>query len=136
MDRYDTENCRSVQQTAFGEVWPDQSLQVGLASSFAMQHHGTGRAYLVATLIIEVPDELVRRLEGIAAVQRKSIQQLALERLSSLVEASPEPPPGSPAAVLRVMQEPPHPSVADVEELDAAIAAGRFPATTRDLFSD
>jgi len=88
----------------------------------------------VANLIIEVPDDLVRSLEGIAAAQRKSVQQLALERLSSLVQVSPEPCGGSPAAILRVMQEPPHPSIADVDELDAAIAAGRLPIRTRSLF--
>jgi hypothetical protein len=88
----------------------------------------------MANLNIEVPDDLVRSLEGIAAVQRKSIQQLALERLSSLVEVIPEPRPGSPAAVLRAMQEPPHPSSADVDELDAAIAAARLPIRMPDLF--
>jgi hypothetical protein len=88
----------------------------------------------MANLIIEVPDDLVRSLEGIAAAQRKSIQQLALERLSSLVEVIPKARAGSPTAVLRVMQEPPHPSSADVDELDAAIAAGRLPVRTRDLF--
>ena len=88
----------------------------------------------MANLIIEMPDDLVRSLEGIAAAQRKSVQQLALEQLSSLVDVIPEPRAGSPAAVLRVMQEPPHPSSADVDELDAAIAAGRLPVRTRDLF--
>jgi hypothetical protein len=88
----------------------------------------------MANLIIEVPEDLVRSLEGIAAAQRKSFQQLALERLSSLVEVIPEPRAGSPTAILRVMQEPPHPSFADVDELDAAILAGRLPIRTRDLF--
>ena len=89
----------------------------------------------MANLIIEVPDYLVRSLEGIAAAQRKSIQQLALERLSSPVEVVPEARAGSPIAVLRAMQEPPYPSSADVDELDAAILAGRLPIRTRDLFS-
>jgi hypothetical protein len=89
----------------------------------------------MANLNIEMPDDLARSLEGIAAAQRKSIQQLALERLSSLVDV-PERRAGSPAAVLRVMQEPPHPTAADVDELDALIAAGRLPVRTRDLFSD
>jgi hypothetical protein len=88
----------------------------------------------MANLIIEVPDDLVRSLEGIAAAQRKSVQQLALEGLSSLVGVIPEARVGSPAAVLRAMQEPPHPSSADVDELDAAIAAGRLPIRTRDFF--
>jgi len=90
----------------------------------------------VANLIIELPDDLVLSLEGIAAAQHKSIQQLALERLRSLVDVGAEPRAGSAAAILRVMQEPPHPNLADVEELDAAIAAGRLPIRTRDLFSD
>ena len=89
----------------------------------------------MANLTIEMPDDLVRSLEGIAAAQRKSVQQLALEQLSSLIGVNPEPRVGSLAAVLRVMQEPPHPSSADVDELDAAIAAGRLAVRARDLFS-
>ena len=90
----------------------------------------------MTNLIIEMPDDLVVSLQGIAAAQRKSLQQLALERLSSLVDTSPPQRVGSPAAVLLAMQEPPHPDLADVEELDAVIAAGRLPIRTRDLFSD
>ena len=59
----------------------------------------------MANLNIEMSDDLARSLEGIAAAQRKSIQQLALERLISLVEDIPERRAGSPAAVLRAMQE-------------------------------
>jgi len=62
----------------------------------------------MTNLTIEMPDDLVGSLEGIAAAQRKSVQQLALERLGSLVDVTPEPRAGSPAAVLRVTQEPPH----------------------------
>lgn len=90
----------------------------------------------MANLIIEVPDDLARSLEGIAAAQHKSVQQLAIERLSSLLEVSPEHSAGSPAAVLRAMREAPHLSVSDVDELDAAIAGGRLPVQTQRLFSD
>ena len=90
----------------------------------------------MGNLIIEVPDDLARSLEAIAAAQRKSIQQLALERLRSLVEVSPELRAGPATGVQWVMQEPPHPSVADVDELDAAIAAARLSPRTRNLFSD
>ena len=86
----------------------------------------------MANLIIELPDDLALSLEGIAASQHKSIQQLALERLRSLVDVSPEQRAGSAAAILRVMHQPPHPNLADVEELDAAIAAGRLRIRTRD----
>jgi len=89
----------------------------------------------MANLTIEMPDELVRSLEGIAAAQRKSVQQLALGQLSSLVQGMPGPLSGCPAAVLRAMQEPPHLTSADVDDLDAAIAAGRLAVRARDLFS-
>ena len=100
-----------------------------------MRHNRT-RVHRMTSLIIELPDDLVLSLQGMAAAQRKSLQQLALERLSSLVDMSPALRAGSPAAVLRAMREPPHPELADVEELDAVIAAGRLPIRARDLFSD
>lgn len=87
----------------------------------------------MANLTIEMPDDLARSLEGIAAAQHKTVEQLTLEQLRSLI---PEPRAGSPDAVLRVMQEPPHPSDADVDELDAAILAGRLSVRSRDLFSN
>ena len=86
-------------------------------------------------LTLEMPDELARRLEGIASTQHMSIQQFALERLRALVPANTEPRPGSAAAILRVMHESPHLTTADVdEELDAAMRAGRLPVRTNDLF--
>jgi hypothetical protein len=89
----------------------------------------------MANLVIEMPDDLARSLEGIAAVRRKSVQQLALEQLSSLVAAIPNPRVGSPLTILQAMQAPPHLSSIDVDDLDAAIAAGRLPVRIRDLFS-
>lgn len=88
----------------------------------------------MANLIIEMPDDLARNLEGIAAARRESVQQLALEQLSSLVAAIPEPCVGSPLTILRAVQAPPHLSSADVDDLDAAIAAGRLPVRAHDLF--
>jgi hypothetical protein len=90
----------------------------------------------MANLIIEMSDDLALGLAGIAAAQRKSVQQLALEQLSSLVEVTTNPRTGSASAVLCVVQEPPRPSSADVDELDAVIEAGRLPIRARDLFSD
>jgi hypothetical protein len=69
----------------------------------------------MANLNIEMPDDLARGLEEIAAAQHRSIQQLALEQRALI----PEIHAGSPEAVLRVTHGPPHPSAADVEELDA-----------------
>jgi len=89
----------------------------------------------MANLMIEMPDDLARSLERIAEAQHKSIQQLAVERLRSLVEASPENVAGSAAAVLRAMLDSPHPSASDVDDLDAAITAGRLSMRQHDLFS-
>lgn len=89
----------------------------------------------MTNLIIELPDDLGRSLEALAAARLKSVQQLALEQLNSLVGAIPEARVGSPLAILQAMQTPPHLSSAEVDDLDAAIAAGRLPVRTRDLFS-
>jgi len=88
----------------------------------------------VTNLIIEMPDDLARSLAGIAAAEHKTVQQFAVEKLRSLVENQGEPPLGSPAAVLRAMLDAPHLSISDIDEFDAAIAAGRSPADSRDLF--
>ena len=88
----------------------------------------------MANLNIEMPDDLARSLEGIAAARHKSVQELALEQLNSLAATVPEPRAGSPMTVLRAMQAPPHLSSDDVDELDAAVAAGRLVVRTNDLF--
>ena len=88
----------------------------------------------MANLIIELPDNLARSLEGIAASRHKSVQQLALEQLNSLVTAATETRAGSPTTILRAMQAPPHLSAGDVDDLDAAISAGRLPVRADDLF--
>src|SRR5208282_5000108 len=93
--------------------------------------HNRERENAMADLTIEVTDDLARSLGEIAAAQHKSIQDLAIERLSSLVEVDPEHRAGSPAAVLRPMQAAPHLSASDVDELDRAIASGRLPVRTR-----
>jgi hypothetical protein len=85
-------------------------------------------------LTVTLPDELARRLEQIAAARRKSVQQLAVEQLESMVQRDQEPRAGSPAAVLAAMRELPHLSLKDVDEFEAAIAAGRQAVEPRDLF--
>ena len=73
-------------------------------------------------MTLEIPDDLARDLEGIAAAQKKSVQQVALEILHSLFDRA-----SSPAMLLRAIRELPHPSAAAVDDLDAAIAAARLP---------
>jgi predicted transcriptional regulator len=78
----------------------------------------------MANLTIEMPDDLARRLEEVAATQQKTVQEIALERLRSLVETILKSRAGSAASLLRTMNSPPHISASDVEEIEAAIAAG------------
>lgn len=90
----------------------------------------------MTNLTIELPDDLARTLTGVAASQCKSLQQLALERLISLLDADGGPVPGSAGAILQAMNAPPHLSKSDVDELDSVIVAGRLPIQSADLFRD
>jgi hypothetical protein len=83
----------------------------------------------MVSMTIQIPDDLARGLEGIAAAQKKSVEQVALERLRSLLADDT-----SPQAVLRALRELPHPSSAAVDDLDAAIDASRLPVRDRGVF--
>ena len=72
-------------------------------------------------MTIQIPDDLARGLEGIAAAQKKSVEELAVERLRSLLDQTT-----SPKAVLETIRALPHPSPSAVDDLDAAIAAARL----------
>ena len=83
-------------------------------------------------MTIQIPDDLARGLEGIAAAQRRSVQQLAVERLQAPLDT-----PASPESLLRTIRALPHPSPAavdDLDDLDAAIAASRLPVSDQNLF--
>jgi len=80
-------------------------------------------------MTIQIPDDLARSLEGIAVAERKSVEQLALEHLRSLLDRA-----SSPEAVLRTIRELPHPSSSAVDDLDAAIAAARLPVRDQGAF--
>ena len=55
-------------------------------------------------MTIQIPDELARGLEDVAAAQRKSVEELTLERLSLLVNQVT-----APSAVLKLLRSLPHP---------------------------
>jgi hypothetical protein len=80
-------------------------------------------------MTIHIPDDLARGLEGIAASQNRSVEELAVERLRLLVDC-----PESPADLLRALRALPRPSRAAVDDLDAAIAAGRLPLRSDSIF--
>ena len=81
------------------------------------------------TMTIRIPDDLARGLEGIAAAQQKNVEQVALDSLRGLFDRA-----SSPEAVLRAARKLPHPSAAAVDDLEAAIAAGRLPVSDQGAF--
>jgi hypothetical protein len=87
-------------------------------------------------LTIEIPEALAQRLAWLAAEQQKSVEQLALERLSSLLEPPTEQVSGSPAAIRRVMHEPPHLRWEDVDELEQAIEESKLPVRQAGVFDE
>jgi hypothetical protein len=84
----------------------------------------------MVSMTIQIPDDLLRGLEGIAAAEKKSVEQVALERLRSLLDQRT-----SPGAVLRYLRELPHPSASAVDDLDAAIADARLPVRNQGAFA-
>ena len=45
----------------------------------------------MTNLTIQIPDDLARGLAGIASAQKKSVEQVALERLGSLLDTESSP---------------------------------------------
>ena len=80
-------------------------------------------------MTIQIPDDLAHGLEGIAAAQHKSVEQVAVESLRSLVNRT-----GSPEVVLRALRKLTPLSAADVDDIEAAIAAGRLPVRDEGVF--
>lgn len=80
-------------------------------------------------MTIQIPEDLVRGLQRIAALQRKSVEQVAVESLRSLFE-----PSDSPRAVLRIARSLPHPSAAAVDDMEAAIISARLPVRNPGTF--
>ncbi len=78
----------------------------------------------MGTMTIHIPDDLAHHLEQLAASEKKSVEELAVERLRSSLEK-----PSSPEALLSTLRALARPSASAVDELEAAIAASRIPVT-------
>ena len=91
--------------------------------------YGIERMIVRNKVTIQIPDDLARSLEGIAAAQRKSVEQVALESLRALFDKA-----SSPEAVLRSVRGLSHPSAAAVDDLEAAIAGARLPVRDQGAF--
>jgi hypothetical protein len=82
-------------------------------------------------MTIQIPDDLARGLENIAALQRKTVEQVAVENLRLLFDKA-----DSPAVVLRSVRNLPHPSAAAVDDMDAAIKSARLLVRDTDTFDE
>jgi hypothetical protein len=91
--------------------------------------HRRQRIETMGFMTIRVPDDLARGLEGIAAAQQKSVEELAVERLRSLFDR-----PTSPLTLLRTIQALPHPSRTALDDLDAAITDAKLPVRDQGAF--
>ena len=91
--------------------------------------HGLLCTERMGSMTISIPDDLARGLEGMAAAQKKSIEQVAVESLRALFDR-----PTSPAALLAMIHTLPHPSRGAVDDLDRAIAEGRMPVRDQEIF--
>jgi len=80
-------------------------------------------------MTIQIPDDIARGLQWIATAQKTTVEQVALDRLRSLVDPAP-----SPQALLRTLRELPHPSSSAMDDLDAAIAEARLPVNDAGAF--
>jgi predicted transcriptional regulator len=80
-------------------------------------------------MTIQIPDDLARDLEGIAAAQHKSVEQVAVDSLRERFNRT-----GSPEVLLRALREMSHPSKEAVDDLEAAIASGRLPVRDEGVF--
>ena len=85
-------------------------------------------------LTIEIPEALARRMAWLATQQKKSVQQLALERLTPLLEFAAVP--GSPAAIRQAMHNSPRLSCEEVDELERAIAESSIPVSPSGEFDE
>jgi len=80
-------------------------------------------------MTIQIPDDLARGLEGMAAAQQKNVEEVALDSLRCLFDRAT-----SPEVVLRSVRKLSHPSAAAVDDLEAAIAAARLPVRDQGAF--
>jgi len=80
-------------------------------------------------MTIQILDYLARGLEDAAAAEHKSVERVTVESLRSRFGRT-----GSPEALLRAFRELKHPSAEAVDDLEAAIAAGRLPVRDEGIF--
>jgi hypothetical protein len=82
-------------------------------------------------ITLEIPDDVALTLEALARHQKKTVAEVAAERLATL-----EPPKGSPAAALHAMRQGPLLTAEEAAAMEAAIAEGRSSRSDRGVFDE
>lgn len=85
-------------------------------------------------LTLQLPDRFVQQLALLATEQKKSIEQVAMERLTSALQT--ELVPGSPPAILQVVRSLPPLDPEAVDELERAIEEGHLPVVEKGIFDE
>ena len=83
----------------------------------------------MSQLTLEIPADLERVLENLAAEQKTSVEEVALERLRLSIA-----PPGSPRAIALAMRELPRLDRSWVDEMEEEIRKGRIPVCDAGVF--
>jgi predicted transcriptional regulator len=112
----------------------EKAVKFSLESSWVQATFIVERMKMQGTMTIRIPDDLAHGLERIAAAQRKSVEELALESLRSICAQTWFDKTCSPEHLLRAIREASRPSEAAVDDLEAAIAAGRLPVRDGSAF--
>jgi hypothetical protein len=90
----------------------------------------------MTNLTLAIPDDLALRLERTALTERKTIEQLLIERLPSLIAGETAASAGSPAAVLQATLAPPYPTADDIDALEKAISSATLPVKADEIFPE
>jgi hypothetical protein len=82
-------------------------------------------------ITLQIPDDLASDLEAIATVERKTVEQVALDRIQVVPCRK-----GSPAAVLDALRRIPPVSPTVIDELKASILEARLPSRDKGIFDN
>lgn len=81
-------------------------------------------------ITLEISTGLAEHLKDLAVEEKKSVEQVAAEKLSLLI-----PAPGSPRALLQALREMPKLEPGDVDALEEEIRKSRLPVREAGIFS-
>lgn len=87
-------------------------------------------------ITLNVPEDLVQALQYLAIQKRLSVEEAAVVELRGLLNSAPARQGSDPQTILQALRNSTAVTAEDVAELNAAIAAGRRPATSGEVFAE